>query len=97
MPKYKNAAEVLPPRLLQEIQRYVEGVQIYIPISGEPKGWGECSGTRAELARRNREILQRYHAGESIEALTQEYYLCHDTIRKIVQNAHEEQGSLIGA
>ena len=41
---YKKAAEILPPRLLEEVQKYVDGGLIYIPKSGDRVGWGELAG-----------------------------------------------------
>ena len=29
--KYKNAGEILPPHLVEEIQKYVQGVFLYVP------------------------------------------------------------------
>lgn len=84
MKGYCNATEVLPVELLQQVQKYVQGVQLYIPIKGEPAGWGVKSGMRAQIAQRNAAIRARYSEGASIETLTQEFYLSHDRVRKII-------------
>ena len=43
--KYLNATSVLPDTLVKELQHYVQGGYIYIPIEQEQqKRWGEASG-----------------------------------------------------
>ncbi|MGE5529487.1 MAG: CD3324 family protein [Patescibacteria group bacterium] len=89
---YRNAERILPRALLQEIQKYVQGQEIYIPRCSETRlGWGELNGTRAFLAERNWSILRNYQEGASIEQLMGEYHLSYDSIRKIVQRAKREQ------
>ena len=83
--KYKKADMVLPDKLLKEIQKYVSGEMIYIPSSdGMRKGWGENSGSRIYLQGRNMEIKSKFIEGLSIEQLTVEFCLSHDSIKKIV-------------
>ena len=83
--KYCNAEEVLPRNLLIEIQKYVEGVQIYVPKgSGSRLGWGERNGQRSKLYQRNRQIRTEFRMGEDIEVLMQRYHLGYESIRKIV-------------
>lgn len=82
---YRNAAEVLPQELVEQLQEYVQGVQIYVPIKGEPAGWGVKSGSRRLLAQRNAEIRKCYAAGEEIEALAARYFLSCDSVRKILR------------
>jgi len=51
---YKNGKDVLPPDLLNELQKYVEGKLVYIPIKGKKRaGWGENNGTRIVIEMRN--------------------------------------------
>jgi Mor family transcriptional regulator len=82
--RYYNATEVLPAELLEQVQQYVQGVRLYIPIKGEPAGWGVKSGTRAQLAQRNAVIRTRYAEGAGIETLAREFFLSHDRVRKII-------------
>ena len=83
--KYVNADEVIPPELLKEVQRYIEGYMIYIPNrEGVRKRWGENSGYRSQLQTRNREIRERFGAGESIDRLAEGFYLSCESIKKIV-------------
>ena len=82
--KYKNAQDILPDRLLRELQQYVSGETLYIPNRQERKSWGESSGAREYYKNRNEEIRRRYRDGVSVERLAEEYHLSLDSIRKIV-------------
>jgi Mor family transcriptional regulator len=82
--KYKKGVEILPTRLLKEIQNYVEGSLIYIPKKSEKIGWGCKSGSREMIDMRNQEILQLFDQGTMIEDLAEQFHLGEDTIRKIV-------------
>ncbi|WP_339228467.1 CD3324 family protein [Oceanobacillus sp. FSL K6-2867] len=83
--QYKNAKEVLPPSLLKEMQKYIQGDLIYIPkAKSERAGWGEVSGSRALIAERNEEIFQLYINGKSLEELERKFHLSIDSIRKII-------------
>ncbi|RJQ06169.1 MAG: hypothetical protein C4551_08805 [Bacillota bacterium] len=84
MSRYRNAAKVLPPDLLAELQQYAPGTQLYVPRPGERIGWGERSGARRDLARRNEAIRRRKAQGATIEQLMAEFHLGHDSIRKIL-------------
>ncbi len=44
--KYINAAEILPEKLLREIQTYIDGDVLYIPRAAAKKEWGSVSGSR---------------------------------------------------
>ncbi len=81
---YKKGSEVLPARLLKEIQEYVEGSMIYIPKKGTKAGWGCVSGTRQAIDRRNKKIVNLYHQGEAVSSLAELFHLEEETIRKIV-------------
>ena len=82
--KYINAAEVLPERLLRELQTYIDGGILYIPKSSVKRQWGTVSGSRTFYQERNQEIRRLYREGVSIYALTKQYGLAHGTIRKII-------------
>ena len=82
--KYENAKDILPASLLEEVQKYAEGKVIYIPKSSKPKGWGEASGNRERLNKRNVSICSRYSAGASIFELAEEFFLSPESIKKIV-------------
>lgn len=85
MSSYRNAADVLPARLLAALQRYAAGQQLYVPRPSGRLRWGERSGARADLTRRNEEIRGRHAAGAAIETLMAEFHLGYDSIRKIIR------------
>jgi len=83
--KYVNANDILPDMLIEELQKYVQAGYIYIPVKNEQhKSWGELSGYRKELARRNKAIIEEYRRGVSVEKLADKYYLSIYAIRKII-------------
>lgn len=85
---YVKAEEVLPADLLEAIQEHVQGVEIYIPKRGNSRlGWGERNGTKIALKARNKEINRRFEQGESIYALTEQFHLSYDSIRKIISRS----------
>lgn len=81
---YKKGADVLPDRLLQEIQEYVEGCLVYIPKKTDKAGWGFVSGSRQFIDKRNKTIKLLFAQGEPIRRLAEQFHLGEDTIRKIV-------------
>lgn len=83
--KYINANAILPDVLVEELQKYVQAGYIYIPAKDEQrKSWGELSGYREELKRRNQMIVSEYRQGTSVEELADRYYLSIYAIRKII-------------
>jgi len=82
--KYENAKDILPAKLLEEVQKYAEGKVIYIPRTEKVKGWGEASGYRDKLNKRNAQICSRYSAGQSIMEIAEEFFLSPETIKKLV-------------
>lgn len=85
--KYKNAQDILPDKLLQELQIYISGETIYIPRVKSKKQWGEQSGARSYYKQRNEEIREKHKNGKSIDELSFEYSLSMDSIRKIIYAA----------
>eukprot|EP00828_Plagiopyla_frontata_P034848 TRINITY_DN45448_c0_g1_i1.p4 TRINITY_DN45448_c0_g1~~TRINITY_DN45448_c0_g1_i1.p4 ORF type:complete len:102 (+),score=9.00 TRINITY_DN45448_c0_g1_i1:223-528(+) len=81
---YKNGKDILPKELLRELQKYIQGENIYIPKKEERKRWGENNGTRIAIKKRNLDIYNLYKEGTKISTLAQEYSLSEDSIRKIV-------------
>ncbi|MNC13649.1 hypothetical protein D3C76_204520 [compost metagenome] len=83
--EYVKAAKVLPERLLREIQQYIQGEFVYIPIlpNGRRK-WGESSGAAQYYLERNEEIRRTFHTGASMDELSGKYGLSVDSIKKII-------------
>lgn len=82
--KYENAIDIIPAELLKEIQKYAAGKLLYIPSGEEKRAWGETSGYRDQLLKRNRMIRNKYAHGLTVSELADEYYLSLDSIKKII-------------
>jgi Mor family transcriptional regulator len=83
--KYVNANNILPEKLIMEIQKYVQGETIYIPkLESAYRKWGSLSGGRKQLDKRNAAIRRSFVHGSTIEDLADEYFLSIETIKKIV-------------
>lgn len=89
---YKNASEILPESLLSEIQKYVQGEQLYIPNRGNRAAWGTQNGTRRMLAERDDSIRQMKARGATITELADEFGLSIERIRKIVYRRRSPGG-----
>lgn len=84
--KYINAKEVLPEDLFKQLQTYAAGTLLYVPKEGEEKSWGEISGYRTYLLKRNRMILNFFQYGVSLEEISNTFGLSLGTVKKIVYN-----------
>lgn len=83
--EYLNAQTILPDALVKELQNYVQGGYLYVPVKrDQKKRWGERSGYRQELEKRNQQIKLAYQNGISIELLSEEYCLSFYAVRKII-------------
>lgn len=83
--KYINANGILPDMLVEELQKYVQAGYIYIPAKDEQhKSWGELSGYRKKLEKRNASIVMEYQNGVSMAELADRYFLSVSAIRKII-------------
>jgi len=82
---YKNGKQVLPAELVKRIQQYVDGESVYIPKKEESKRcWGEKTGTKIFLDKRNMEFYQKYQDGCRVAELSQEYHISKQGIYKIL-------------
>lgn len=89
---YVKAEDVLPKHLVEEIQKYVDGKLLYIPRKNENSlSWGEKSGTRENLAKRNQAIVNRYYSGETVDELSRGYFLSEKRIRGILREYESSQ------
>jgi len=83
--KYVNAQSILPEEVFRLLQEYAEGELLYIPKRRESyKLWGEVSGGREELKKRNEAIRAAFHNGAGLCELADKYCLSEDAVRKIV-------------
>lgn len=93
--KYEKAENILPKDVIELIQEYVDGGYLYIPRKDDnKKAWGENSGAKGSLKKRNREIFDRYNEGISVKDLNQQYYLTEHSIRRIIRQEKEKQKSI---
>ena len=82
--KYVNAAEVLPEKLLRELQTYVDGELLYIPKASVKKEWGASSGSRLFYQERNERIRKLFQEGCSVNMLAEQYSLASSTVKNII-------------
>ena len=83
--KHLNAQAILPDALVKELQNYVQGGYIYVPVEqAQQKRWGEVSGYRQELKQRNEQIKKDYQNGMSLDCLSEKYSLSVYAVRKII-------------
>lgn len=84
---YIKAEEILPEKLVREIQQYVDGVYIYIPRKpGSRRAWGEDTPYKSELRERNRRICHDRARGVGISELCEKYHLSEKSIRRILHD-----------
>lgn len=88
--KYENASDIFPEELLNQIQKYVQGKIIYVPIRNEKRGWGSVSGYKDYLRERNLLIKEKFATGIEITLLSEEFFLSEEAIKKIVYSRKEE-------
>lgn len=83
--RYINATQILPEKLLAEIQEYADGIFLYIPRrTNNKRPWGAATATKQELAKRNRSIFHDHTAGVSISELASRHFLSPKTIQRII-------------
>ena len=79
---YINANDILPMELINEIQKYVQGVNLYIPKIPEKKK--SDSSYKYELYERNKEIYELFQSGKKVSELAKMYYLSDKSIYRIL-------------
>lgn len=85
---YRSAEQILPAEIIELIQQYVDGENIYIPRKTENrKKWGEETRIKQELNIRNQKIFQEYLGGVKIADLAVRYFLSEKSIQRIVYQA----------
>lgn len=83
---YIRAEEILPIEIIELIQQYVDGANIYIPRKLENKReWGSKTAYRFELQSRNELIYNDYLSGVAIHELANRYYLSEKSIQRIIR------------
>lgn len=79
---YINADVILPKELIKEIQKYVQGVNLYIPKIPEIRKKDSCY--QKELSERNKEIYDMFQNGKRVSELAQMFYLSEKSIYRIL-------------
>ncbi len=83
---YMKAEEILPMEIIEMIQQYVDGTNIYIPRKhGSRQEWGAKTSYRCELQNRNQMIYREYLTGVAKNELAKSYYLSEKSIQRIIR------------
>ncbi|NBH26479.1 hypothetical protein D3Z60_11805 [Lachnospiraceae bacterium] len=81
---YRKAEEILHIEIIELIQQYVDGENIYIPRkSSYRQAWG--TEIKLELLKRDKQIYDEYLAGSNIAELACKYYLSEKSIQRILR------------
>ena len=87
---YIRAEEILPIEVIELIQQYVDGENIYIPRkSSHRQAWGTGTQIKQELLARNQQIYKDYLAGSNTSELACKYYLSKKSIQRILKKMGE--------
>ena len=81
--KYKNANEILPSDLVEEIQKYYQGGFLYIPKK-DKQSHKAITEYSIELAKRNARIYTLHLEGMSNKLLAKNFSLAESSIRRIL-------------
>lgn len=83
---YIKAEEILPLEIIELIQQYVDGQNIYIPRKADNRlEWGSGTQIREELYSRNQQIYSDYLRGMKMSELAERYYLSIKSIQRIIR------------
>ena len=84
--RYLKAEDVLPAELLVQIQRYADGVYLYIPRRADHRqNWGSSTRYREELQQRNESIRLLHREGLDAQELAERFHLSVKTIQRILR------------
>lgn len=83
---YIKAETVLPAEIIELIQQYVDGKNIYIPRKADGRQErGAGTQVRQELFLRNQQIYADYLAGSRVSELASKYFLSEKSIQRILR------------
>lgn len=83
---YLKAEDVLPDEVIELIQKYVDGKNIYIPRKeNSRKSWGSETQTKKELFQRNQSLYEAYKEGAKTFELATKYYLSEKSVQRIIR------------
>jgi len=81
--KYKNAAKILPPEMIEQLQEYVQGEYLYIPIK-EREVHNNITDYALEVQKRDGHIYTNHLLGINNAELAEKYALSESSIRRII-------------
>lgn len=92
---YIRAEEVLANEIIELIQNYVDGQNIYIPKKENNRSeWGNKTGIRQKLIIRDRKIYNDFDRGMKISELADKYFLSEKSIQRIIRKVKNESRDL---
>ena len=84
--RYQRAEDVLPTELLAQIQKYTDGVYLYIPRRADHRqSWGNSTRYREELRLRNESIRYLHREGLGTGELAERFHLSVKTIQRVLR------------
>ena len=84
--RYQRAEDVLPAELLAQIQKYTDGVYLYIPRRADHRqSWGNSTRYREELRLRNESIRYLHREGLGTGELAERFHLSVKTIQRVLR------------
>ena len=84
--RYQRAEDVLPAELLAQIQKYTDGVYLYIPRrAAHRQSWGNSTRYREELRLRNESIRCLHREGLGAGELAERFHLSVKTIQRVLR------------
>lgn len=91
---YIKAEDVLPRDIIEIIQKYIDGQNIYIPKKSDTRTkWGERTDTLSVLSARNNDIYTEYRNGSDVKSLAEKYFLSEKSIQRIIYQAKTKSKS----
>lgn len=81
--RYTNATRRLPQDLIEQIQEYVQGEYLYIPIK-DRKVKNAATNYKIELEKRDAHIFTKYLEGINRREIAQLYNLSESSVRRII-------------
>ena len=84
--RYQKAEDILPAELLAQVQKYADGVYLYIPRRADHRqSWGNSTRYREELRQRNESIRFLHREGLGTEQLAERFHLSVKTIQRVLR------------
>ena len=84
--RYLKAEDVLPAELLAQVQKYADGVYLYVPRRADHRqSWGNGTRYREELRQRDESIRYLNRQGVCAEELAERFHLSVKTIQRVLR------------